>query len=1633
MKKLVSLVLILGMLISAQARTTVVSSSGTSSQGGIISAIRTFLGLTDTPDTYTGADGKVVVVNGTELEFATLASFGVGNGTVTSVGITGDNGVTVSSSPVTTNGNIGVTLGAITPLSVVSAGSVTGSNLSGTNTGDQTITLTSDVTGTGTGSFATTIATGAVTSGKILNGTILNVDVNASAAIDATKINTGVVTNTEFNYLDNVTSAIQTQLNTLSLANGTVTSIAITGDNGITIGGSPQTTNGTITTTLDNITPLTVVSSGKINGTTLNSSTLIASRAVVSSASKDFASANTTTVQVNYLSSATGTTGTSSSSLVFSASPTLVTPDLGTPSAAILTNATGYPIANLAGAGTGVLTFLATPTTANFAAAVTGETGTGKVVFSNGATLVTPALGAATYTTLSGGAVTDSALTAGRVTFAGTAGLLSDDTDLTFATDTLTATKIAATTFTSTLTMTDDQWIGLGSGAGRIEFDDQTTDEVNILNSNVGIGTTAPVYKLDSLGTGKFGANTSGERIMLSSIGSTQFGSTIYAENDSGSAQGAIRLLSTQNLSGAVSIGSAQKSNFAIQYSTNTQAYNSDPSSLTYATALVVDGTSGNVGIGDTSPDAALDVQTTINANGAVTFGSTLGVTGNSVLASTDIGGGYGSTGVTISNAGAISANNNLIVDGTATVTGNSILTSIDIGGGYGSTGVTISSAGAISANSNLIVDGTGTITGNSILTSVDIGGGAGSTGVTITSAGAVTIDGAATIGNNSTTVAINSSDWDITTTGVMTGIGTIAADGDITLTKADPALILNTTTATDTDFWLGVTEDAGTDDDDFFQIGDGTTPGTNPFLTIGTTGFVGIAYTAPQALLNFGTTTASGGITEIIRYTYTPGATYYNSISSSIGGGAGQNALRFLVTNTAGNAQTTPLILSDNLNTITGLTFFTGGNVGIGTNAASVPFEIQNTLAIQRLTSTTGTNQAYYRSTNTSGSMFAGLESSSGGSIATGGIANAAIFGHSGALPVQIMTNSTPKMTILSGGNVGIGIAAPTGILHVQQVADSTAVTSIPVALSVDSVGAAGELTASSGVQVFAAIKPTYNQTSTAAGTDLLINRTNTAIGSGAQKLIDAQVGGSTVFSVDRNGSLVVIGTDTRSDNQWVGLGAAAGRIEFDDQTIDEVNILNAHVGIGTNTPGANLPNGFAAGKILEITDTGASASTGVAMRSSSSVGLDVWQDSSTGIGYIDNRYNNNAGNIYLRTKTNGTPVNAVVVLGSGNVGLNDITPDALLDVNGTLLVSGHVTLEGVTSTAATGTGALVFATSPTLVTPALGVATATSLVSAGKINGTVLTFTSSTIASGSVFNGGNATSDATGEGIILPKATDCTGATDEGHVCWDTNDNQLSVGNGASAQTIGSGGGGGGSTAWDAIGNPSGNGDVSMAETYQQLVWNTNNVTALARTSLEIDYTNDAATDVLTQKVFKLTNNSASVKGAERFISIENNAAAGAIGAGLYIEGTSTGAVTVGVDVSDAEIVTGLALGSNDVTVNSKTLSATEFGYLDGAQAGVTSQWCPIASAANGVTLDATYCMVLVDGGNGAVTVTLPAVASNSGLEYIIKKIDSSANVITIDGNASETIDGATTKAINYQYDSYSIKTNGSAWYIK
>ena len=116
------------------------------------------------------------------------------------------------------------------------------------------------------------------------------------------------------------------------------------------------------------------------------------------------------------------TTKTGSGNNVFSDNATLVAPALGTPASGTLTNCTGLPVSTgVSGLGSGVATFLATPSSANLRSAITDETGSGGgLVFANSPTLVTPVLGAATATSLAAtGAITSSGGIIGYATGAG--------------------------------------------------------------------------------------------------------------------------------------------------------------------------------------------------------------------------------------------------------------------------------------------------------------------------------------------------------------------------------------------------------------------------------------------------------------------------------------------------------------------------------------------------------------------------------------------------------------------------------------------------------------------------------------------------------------------------------------------------------------------------------------------------------------------------------------------------------------------------------------------------------------------------------------------------------------------------------------------------------------------------------------------------------------------------------------------------------------------------------------------------------------------------------------------------------------------------------------------------------------
>lgn len=81
---------------------------------------------------------------------------------------------------------------------------------------------------------------------------------------------------------------------------------------------------------------------------------------------------------------------------------------------------------------------------------------------------------------------------------------------------------------------------------------------------------------------------------------------------------------------------------------------------------------------------------------------------------------------------------------------------------------------------------------------------------------------------------------------------------------------------------------------------------------------------------------------------------------------------------------------------------------------------------------------------------------------------------------------------------------------------------------------------------------------------------------------------------------------------------------------------------------------------------------------------------------------------------------------------------------------------------------------------------------------------------------------------------------------------------------------------------------------------------------------------------------------------------------------------------------------------------------------------------------TLTALYDVVRVNAVVGNVILNLPAASTVAGKQYWVKKVDSSGNSVTIDGNGAETIDGAGTKSTSTQYAGWHIMCNGTNWDI-
>ncbi len=156
-----------GRITASAATITALLTGVTATFSGMVSANA---GISSTTGNFSGT------LTGAAATFSGIVSANAGLNSTT-----GNFSGLLTGSTATFSGLVSANAG-LRATTVSASGVIGGSNLSGTNTGDQTITLTGDVSGTGTGSFAATINPATVTNAKLANMNAFTVKSNVKSS-----------------------------------------------------------------------------------------------------------------------------------------------------------------------------------------------------------------------------------------------------------------------------------------------------------------------------------------------------------------------------------------------------------------------------------------------------------------------------------------------------------------------------------------------------------------------------------------------------------------------------------------------------------------------------------------------------------------------------------------------------------------------------------------------------------------------------------------------------------------------------------------------------------------------------------------------------------------------------------------------------------------------------------------------------------------------------------------------------------------------------------------------------------------------------------------------------------------------------------------------------------------------------------------------------------------------------------------------------------------------------------------------------------------------------------------------------------------------------------------------------------
>jgi hypothetical protein len=424
--------------------------------------------------------------------------------------------------------------------------------------------LNADVNASAAIAYSKLALAGTITSADIANDTIVNADINTAAAIDWTKLGiSSTVSSTEIGYVDGVTSAIQTQIDSklatttaastyaplaspaltgvptapTAAANTNTTQVATTAyvQTELTdlLNGAPgalDTLNElasalgndanystTITTALAGKLPLAggtmtgaiAMGTNKITGMgTPTVSTDAATKGYVDGVTVAPSNLTGPITSVGSATSIASQTGTGTK-FVVDTSPTLVTPVLGVATATSI-NGTTIPSTKTLVVTTDKLSALAATTSTELAGVISDETGSGSLVFATSPTLVTPNLGTPSAINLTNATAVPSDATKAPLaspTFTGTVTIPTGAV--------ITAPKIGCTYTAKTAAYTfvsgDEGNMFSMNNAASVQFNIPTDATFNFA-----IGTEFTVFWITGAGQPTIGAVTPGTTTVIS-------------------------------------------------------------------------------------------------------------------------------------------------------------------------------------------------------------------------------------------------------------------------------------------------------------------------------------------------------------------------------------------------------------------------------------------------------------------------------------------------------------------------------------------------------------------------------------------------------------------------------------------------------------------------------------------------------------------------------------------------------------------------------------------------------------------------------------------------------------------------------------------------------------------------------------------------------------------------------------------------------------------------------------------------------------------------------------------------------------------------------------------------------------